>query len=193
MGIGSLLLIMNPGFLLLKKDDGLSDHEQEVTCMLLFDSLKCHPKQEIARNIRTWLNDRAGVNIASNVDMITPEVPKQKNGYDCGFYVMKYFLGIYQLIDTGKSFFVQDMKDRFKQSITESTYFQFDDKSVLRMRTQLNDLILILANLFQKLNKPSDQSESFRKKTLKIKVEPRDNLEDNDTSKKVTKEESAST
>ena len=85
------------------------------------------------------------------------------------------------------------MKDYFKQSITESTYFQFDDKSVLRMRTQLNDLILILANLFQKLNKPSDQSESFRKKTLKIKVEPRDNLEDNDTSKKMTKEESAST
>jgi Ulp1 family protease len=51
----SLCVVVNPGKIRNRfRQDKLDD--DQVPCLLFFDSLKAHKKQRIGRNIREWLN-----------------------------------------------------------------------------------------------------------------------------------------
>lgn len=107
----SLAVICNPALLLASKagagaanDLAEDEDEREVPCIVFMDSLKMHKANTIHFNLRTWLcleADKKKKAVApdktsshaftkSALPIVTPVVPLQNNGWDCGVFLLRY-------------------------------------------------------------------------------------------------------
>ena len=69
-------------------------------CILVFDSLRCHDHERIARYLRAFLKHEYAEHFGACGRRFSPEtmpviqlesVPHQQNSYDCGVFVLEYF------------------------------------------------------------------------------------------------------
>jgi hypothetical protein len=64
----------------INNEETLKQKKLEVPCIIFLDSLKCHPKHDIASNIRQWLNyewkkkgNEIGVFTDKSIKLVNPE------------------------------------------------------------------------------------------------------------------------
>lgn len=107
----SLAVICNPALLLAAhastaeaNDLAEDEAEREVPCIVFMDSLKMHKANTIHFNLRTWLcleadkkKKAVGPDKTCNhaftksaLPIVTPVVPLQSNGWDCGVFLLRY-------------------------------------------------------------------------------------------------------
>ena len=75
----------------------------------------------------------------SNFAYVSPPVPKQENGCDCGVFVCRYAYGLYLM--RHQLFTPKDINDNFKGMITNGSAFDFDMKDIARIREEFATLI----------------------------------------------------
>eukprot|EP01082_Thalassiosira_pseudonana_P009089 g8088.t1.2.5e17418a g8088 g8088.t1 contig27:163628-167782(+) len=123
---------------------------KEGSCILFLDSLKMHRKDKVARIIRKWLDfewkRKHGIEdpkqkffISRDMQLLTPKIPYQENGCDCGVFVCRYAYGLYLM--RRQLFTPEDINDNFKGMITNGSAFAFDMKDIARIRGEFTTLI----------------------------------------------------
>ena len=172
----SLVVICRPLHWALFQNEFSHDHMQNsVGCFLHFDSCNqsVHQTKEIYHVITNFLshewnskkkksNQDNDKNNIIRLPIIRPLCPKQKNGYDCGPFVIKYvekFLALFP----GTS--INDINSKIKDSLkanmfTQSEVTQFRDD----YRIQLNEFSIQYANLIKEQN---SEEESRALKIIK--------------------------
>eukprot|EP01082_Thalassiosira_pseudonana_P012513 g11502.t1 g11502 contig5:1019505-1021842(+) len=119
-------------------------------CILFLDSLKIHRKDKVARIIRKWLDfewkRKHGIEdpkqkffFSRDMQLLTPKIPYQENGCDCGVFVCRYAYGLYLM--RRQLFTPEDINDNFKGMITNGSAFAFDMKDIARIRGEFATLI----------------------------------------------------
>jgi len=171
----SLCVIVNPGFIANNYDEEIYDSKFEEGSFLLFlDSLKMHQKNKIARNIYGWLNfewkrlkKRGGKDFPkqpfdkSQMPVLTPTIPYQDNGCDCGVFVCRYAYNLFQMRDNCFSQF--DLSDNCKDLFEYRGLFKFGMNDIARIRVEMDTLIRNLSTVYvrmKKLEKAKKKSKS---------------------------------
>merc|ERR1711862_652505 len=117
--------------------------DEVMPCIIFMDSLKAHRKLRVASNVYKWLNFKwqnpSDGNLDINFDRRTmpifdPQVPYQNNSWDCGVFVCRYALGLYQ--QRHRTITFEDRTDRLHDFITESNFFNFDMDNIGRFRNE---------------------------------------------------------
>jgi len=79
------------------RTDGAKPSDDGVICMLMLDSLNLHSAQKFQRIIVEWLayearakRGRGGPLPVKTIPVVRPNLPKQKNTWDCGIYTCEY-------------------------------------------------------------------------------------------------------
>ena len=85
-------------------------------------------------------------------------VPYQTNSWDCGVFVCRYALALYQQRNTPIAF--SDASHRMEQIITHSKYFDFTMTDIRDFRDQLATLIERLSIIYLKYNKKKGSSRN---------------------------------
>lgn len=150
-----------------------------LSSLLFLDSLKMHRKKKIARSIYEWLNfewkrlKKRGVKVPNpfnegNMLLLTPKIPYQENGCDCGVFVCRYAYNLFQMRNNCFSQF--DMWDNCKELFKESGLFEFDMDDIARIRKEMETLIGNLSKVYlrmkklekskKKPNRPNDETMS---------------------------------
>ncbi len=178
----SLFVICNPGKIqylsnrrnvssssIIHLDQEEEEEEEEVSssCIIVFDSLRCHKKETVIGYLYDyleceWERRNAGEKrkfSISNMPMISPTVPLQKNGFDCGIFSIMYareLLSRYpkaitridiesKLSNFNKTIFsladVQDFRDYMLQVILTLNKLSQDGASHLSVVEELPDCI----------------------------------------------------
>ena len=91
------------------------------------------------------------------------EVPYQENSWDCGVYVCRFAYGLYLL--RNKKFLSEEVSGKrpFENLITNSPEFSFSMKDIVRLRSEMKELVVSLSNIYiQKLTR--DAKLTKRKK-----------------------------
>eukprot|EP00804_Cyclotella_cryptica_P023147 CCRYP_000358-RA/>CCRYP_000358-RA protein AED:0.01 eAED:0.01 QI:1097/1/1/1/0.75/0.66/9/214/1028 len=161
----SLCVIVNPG-LILKTDEGSDtddNEDDEWPCILFLDSLRMHRKERVAKRMREWLNfewnrsmkDTEGFRpdpfSREQMKLVTPKVPYQENGCDCGVFVCRYAYNLYTM--RSEKFTRSGIRDKFKHLITDGPAFQFNMDDIARIREELKTLVDALAGLYSKFKR----------------------------------------
>lgn len=71
-------------------------------------------------------------------------MPRQTNTNDCGVYVCKYVSALYRLRDREFS------KENAAKIIAESSEFKFDEKNVALLREEMEEIVTLLAEVYQR-------------------------------------------
>ena len=87
-------------------------------------------------------------------------VPYQTNSWDCGVFVCRYALAMYQ--QRNRPILFSHDKNRLELIITDSKYFDFNMKDIRDFRDELANLIERLSKIYVKYNKK--KSSSSKKK-----------------------------
>ena len=170
----SLVVLVNPGQVFDNKRKEKSD-KVDASFLLHLDSLGAHDGKKIASNLYDWLNHQAKIaqtKISGAVSfntrtlpLCTPPIPQQKNGYDCGVFVCRYFEGFWELQEntftaTKSSFAMKKERDEIVCNwISHHPSFKFDGETILQMRTRIRKLILQLGQQRKEENK-EDEGDS---------------------------------
>ena len=77
-------------------------------------------------------------------------MPYQNNSWDCGVFVCRYALALYQMRNEFITF--SDSKHRLEKIITDNKYFDFDMADIRDFRDQLAILVDRLSKIYSKYN-----------------------------------------
>ena len=130
--------------------------------LLYFDSLGGDVRNVESR-IYSWLNaewnrihGRIGAFSAKTMHVLNPIRARQKNGYDCGIFSLKYAVATFRSLDNLVDFPILKGnppcldEEGFKMQITDSDHFKFDQRYVHKMRSQYKKFIELVAALSRK-------------------------------------------
>jgi len=168
----SLCVIVNPGAIIpsLDDEDGNDERDRPLSCMLFFDSLNIHRKSRVQKHAFKWLNyewkrmkdSKHEPFNRSSCQIYDPQVPRQNNSNDCGVFVCRYALAIYQLRQlkfsyrdaglhtTHKASSSRERKSRaFSDLITHGESFNFDVGDIQRIRSEFKTLLQRLQPLYK--------------------------------------------
>jgi hypothetical protein len=122
-----------------------------------------HRKKKIARNIYEWLNfewrrlKKRGKGVSQQpfasdtMPLLTPKIPYQDNGCDCGVFVCRYAYNLFQM--RSKCFSQFDMSDNCSDLFEESGLFDFDMQDIARIREEMESLIRNLSKVYLRTKK----------------------------------------
>jgi hypothetical protein len=124
-----------------------------------------HRKNKVARSIYQWLNyewkrlKKRGVGDSNSkqpftpklMPLLTPNIPYQDNGCDCGVFVCRYAYNLFQMRSNCFSQFdiVDDCRDLFE----DSGLFEFNMADIARIRKEMERLIENLSNVYRRMKK----------------------------------------
>ncbi|OQS02423.1 hypothetical protein THRCLA_05207 [Thraustotheca clavata] len=183
----SLAVICNPGGLIKPKaepivvdvDEMPSDiigesqefeetSNDKVACILYFDSLQCHNKQKIAKNLRRYLeiefNSRfpEQLTIETNkAEFIEPDVPRQSNSCDCGVYLLLYAVEVIKRFPLGVA--PNDVANNCRDQLSPT---MFATDAVMEFRDYIHQVLSCLSML-QK-HRVDDTQETLRHEGLTL-------------------------
>jgi hypothetical protein len=141
-----------------------------------------HRKNKIARSIYEWLNfewkrlKKRGKApdqpfTSEYMPVLTPKIPYQENGCDCGVFVCRYAYNLFQM--RSKCFSHFDMADNCYDLFEECGLFNFDMQDIARIREEMESLIRNLSKVYlrikklekakKKINLQNDESTSSEK------------------------------
>lgn len=182
-------MVVNPGSivghvkLLQKKFLDESDLDKPFTCLLFLDSLRMHNMKAVGRNVREWLNAEwkrlepgceKGPFSNSTCAIISPTVPRQTNGYDCGVFVCRYSWGLFSI--RSRRFSYREVGIRksvsgdmygpssplFRELITEDRAFHFTMEDIERLRREMKTLIEKLSGIYVRWKKQALKNRAER-------------------------------
>ncbi|CAK4141064.1 unnamed protein product [Aphanomyces euteiches] len=147
----SLAVICNPGALAkpFVDDPRTTEASEKTSCILFFDSLRCHNETKIVSNLRSYLekefesryNADGMVHFdASQAILVEPEVPRQSNSCDCGVFVLLYALELIKRYPVGID--DKDIASKFQESLNE---VMFSHQNIVEFRDYLITLIGMLS------------------------------------------------
>ena len=124
-----------------------------------------HRKKRIASDIYKWLNfewnrlEKGNVNgdsprvfRAQTMPLLTPKIPYQDNGCDCGVFVCRYAYNLFQM--RNKYIFSQyDLFTRCKKLFKECRLFEFGMEDIARIREEMKSLINNLSTSYLRMKK----------------------------------------
>ena len=124
-----------------------------------------HRKKRIASDIYKWLNfewnrlEKGNVNGDSprvfrteTMPLLTPKIPYQDNGCDCGVFVCRYAYNLFQM--RNKYIFSQyDLFTRCKKLFKECRLFEFGMEDIARIREEMKSLIHNLSTSYLRMKK----------------------------------------
>ena len=163
----SLCCVINPG----ATKDYLEHDDPPLRCMIHFDSKPgCHVSRSVHKHVLKLLNvvhkKQGGTGrpfTKESTPIFTPDVPRQSNGFDCGLFVCRYALAMYQLRHhrftwqeaglSHPSVASQDTNNwctAFSELITDGDEFQFSQQDMPRIRLELKQLIKNLHPMYAK-------------------------------------------
>ncbi|KAG7361842.1 Ulp1 protease family protein [Nitzschia inconspicua] len=162
----SLCVIINPGEI--TNFYAKKEPTSKMPCLICLDSLKMHCPRGTKQNIMSWLNSEwsrlrsvtegKGPFNDQSLQLFTPKVPLQKNRSDCGIFVCRYSLGLYNLRHLG--FTQQDIfargNEAFLDMITRGDEFKFNVQDIQSMRREFQTLIEHLSKLFSQWQKKTE-------------------------------------
>eukprot|EP00977_Amphora_coffeiformis_P006932 scaffold1511_cov170-Amphora_coffeaeformis.AAC.3 len=178
----SLAVIVNPGEIddhcdlvercVFPLDKTVSAAVDDRPCpvILFFDSLKCHPRKTVAKNLRKWLNAEWKRKMGGRKDarenpftkdtmkVLTPGAPAQENAYDCGVFTCRNAFAITMLKDRKFSYTELQSADDFFEEV-----FVYDHDDIERIR---NDMLLLIERL-SKMYQAWDTEQKRRKQAAK--------------------------
>lgn len=182
----SLCIVVNPGAIVQEVDD----EDPPLPCILFFDSLKMHGKRKIQSNVVKWLKAEWKRTKEGNADQLftngnfklyDPQVPRQNNGSDCGVFVCRYALAMFQLRHkrfTRREAGLEPLGDEpstprsqrrsqsraFEELITNGHAFDFDVEDIQRIRQEFKTLIQNLQPLYDAVKKNRIKAEEDKKR-----------------------------
>eukprot|EP00985_Skeletonema_marinoi_P016788 scaffold9065_cov239-Skeletonema_marinoi.AAC.1 len=138
----SLCVVVNPGSIANNSEEEYYSKSLEGSFLLFLDSLSMHRKNKIARSIYEWLNfewkrlkkrgDKPQPFKKDSMPVLTPHIPRQDNGCDCGVFVCRYAYNLFQMRSNRFSQF--DMSDNCSDLFADSDLFEFGMKDIARIR-----------------------------------------------------------
>mmetsp|Transcript_2711 Transcript_2711/g.5860 ORF Transcript_2711/g.5860 Transcript_2711/m.5860 type:complete len:1453 (-) Transcript_2711:112-4470(-) len=182
----SLCVLVNPG----KVEGSGTKPESKYPCMLFMDSLRMHDSNDIKKNIYSWLNkewnrlksgdtsieasssDKRKVFRPKSFPCHSPEVPRQRNGCDCGVFVCRYAYGVYKLADLSltRAAVMSDDGVPFRDLIhRDQGLFDFDSDTIKKMRA---DFMTLLGRLSGKYDEYLGSKESLKQEKKKQAIDP---------------------
>ncbi|KAG7367421.1 Ulp1 protease family protein [Nitzschia inconspicua] len=178
----SLCVVINPGEII--NYYSKQEPSSKMPCLICLDSLQMHCPLGTKRNIMRWLNSEwlrlrsttegTGPFDDQSLQVFTPKVPLQNNGSDCGVFVCRYSLGLYNLRHL--DFTEQDIfagkkpkdnrrgKEGFLDIITRGDEFKFNVRDIKKMRREFQKLIEHLSKLYSQWQKKQKRSIDAAKK-----------------------------
>lgn len=174
----SLCVVVNPGHIaehvVLQNNKGEGwQKDKPFPCILMLDSLDMHKKRTIARTIRLWLNSEwARLHPDEEkqplrepfakryMAMYCPEVPKQRNAYDCGVFLCRYTYGLLCLKEECSFSYEEagvksgwtsrgEVAHMFRRCFSMGGTFDFDETDIERMRKECKQLVKKLARVYR--------------------------------------------
>ncbi len=114
-------------------------------CIIFMDSLRMHKRRRIAGYLRAYLTQElrsidpnALPFTDANLPCITPSVPSQSNGCDCGIFVIKY---VDHILRTWPTITCQDVGTKLKNIINPYSFDGIDASMTrIKMKTELEEL-----------------------------------------------------
>ena len=160
--------------------------DSQICSLLFLDPLLFHNKDYYASKIYEWLNHNwNGEDLPSpfnndSMPLLTPKVPYQENGYDCGVFVCRYAYGLLKM--RSHVFSQADIVDGCKELISANDLFKFDMKDISRFRTEFRSLIKNLSQMYSQSicpepNSSGDASKKSAALTGKEKVDTKNKEE----------------
>jgi len=140
----SLCVLINPGAITVR-----SDNNNCSPVLLFFDSSNLHSRRRIEFHIFKWLSfefrrfyKRDRQQSYKTFHRLTPKVPKQRNGNDCGVFVLKYAQAICQIKSSLINFSDGSIsKHDILSTITNSQHFKFNQTDIDRIRVEFKTVI----------------------------------------------------
>ena len=124
-----------------------------------------HRKKRIASDIYKWLNFEWKRLEKGNVDgeeerifqtrtmpLLTPKIPYQDNGCDCGVFVCRYAYNLFQMRNN-YIFSQYDLFTRCKMLFKECRLFEFGMEDIARIREEMKSLINNLSTSYLRMKK----------------------------------------
>ena len=135
----SLITVVRPGLCL--SSDPINDDDHQP-CLLVMDSLGMHDPVKFSKIIKNYLVDEYGARSSiggtmkhthGELEEISKRIramkyyrvplPRQRNGYDCGVYVIKYLRYVLEINPSSKQ---RDITLNFKNSFNQNRFIQED-------------------------------------------------------------------
>ena len=163
----SLCVLINPAALTMR-----SEYKNISPFLLFFDSCRLHSRRRIESHIFGWLNfeycrlKEGGTQaVLKTLHRLTPKVPLQKNGYDCGVFVLKYAQAICKLKSSHIDYSIANTsKDGISDMIANSQHFKFTQKDIDRIRIEFKAVIQNLHPIYMGEKYDSNEAKNVRQR-----------------------------
>mmetsp|Transcript_13776 Transcript_13776/g.51397 ORF Transcript_13776/g.51397 Transcript_13776/m.51397 type:complete len:666 (-) Transcript_13776:132-2129(-) len=134
------------------RTDGAKPSDDGVICMLMLDSLNLHSAQKFQRIIVEWLayearakRGRGGPLPVKTIPVVRPNLPKQKNTWDCGIYTCEYARFVLSRLD-GLVIDSDDVKKRAKRVFSSC---EFTAEDAVQKRGEMKELYRTLRGAYR--------------------------------------------
>ena len=144
-----------------------------------------HQKQRIASDIYKWLNfewkrlKKGKVNGYSSrvfgtqtMPLLTPKIPYQDNGCDCGVFVCRYAYNLFQMCNN-YTFSQYDLSNRCKEVFKGCGLFEFGMEDIARIREEMKSLINNLSTSYLTTKQQQETPREQQQRQLRGRVPPR--------------------